>query len=146
MAGAAEFSGIDRMAAMLAAWTLPRDVDRTTIDAIAKGQRAACDALGASIVGGNLSTGDSVSLTTTALGAVTRPISRKGAKNGEILVVAGAVGEAALGLSSLMRGREEGEAARLVRAWRRPAVLSDASRSLARIASAMIDVSDGLAQ
>lgn len=135
-----------RPLAMLVGWTLPHGVERETIEGIARGQRDACDVLGASIVGGNISSAEELSLTTTALGATVRPIARKGAKIGEKLVVAGAVGEAALGLSWLMRGRDAEEAPRLVSAWRRPSVRLRASRDLTSIATAMIDVSDGLAQ
>jgi thiamine-monophosphate kinase len=135
-----------RPVAMLCAWTLPREVERTTIDAIAKGQRAACDALGASIVGGNLSSAEELSLTTTAVGATARPVARSGARVGDRLVIAGVVGEAALGLAWLTRGRDEAGASRLVERWRNPRILLAASRALSAVATAMIDVSDGLAQ
>jgi thiamine-monophosphate kinase len=135
-----------RPIAMLVAWTLPRDAERTIIDAIAEGQRVASHALGASIVGGNISSAEELSLTTTAIGASARPVLRSGARVGDRLVIAGVVGEAALGLSWLMRGRDESGAARLVDRWRNPRILLAESRSLAAVATAMIDVSDGLAQ
>ena len=135
-----------RPVAMLCAWTLPRGVERTTLDALAKGQRAACDALGASIVGGNLASAEELSLTTTALGATPRPVLRSGARVGDRLVIAGVVGEAALGLAWLMRGRDEEGASRLVERWRNPRILLAEARALSAVATAMIDVSDGLAQ
>jgi thiamine-monophosphate kinase len=136
--------------AALAAWTIPDGLDEAAIDAIARGQRAACERLRCPIVGGNLARGPVLSIATTAVGFV-RPgreaIGRSGAHPGDRLMAVGALGEAALGLAALQAGRgDELAAARFVLAWRRPPVHLDASVSLARHASAMVDVSDGLAQ
>ncbi|GAC1355633.1 MAG: thiamine-phosphate kinase [Polyangiales bacterium] len=135
-----------RPIAALAGWTLPEGFDDEAIESIARGQRAACTALGMALVGGNLASAQELTLSTTALGAVDEPVRRDGARPGDRLVVCGAVGEAALGLAWLMRGREAASASALVTAWRRPPVRVEASRALAAIATAMIDVSDGLAQ
>jgi thiamine-monophosphate kinase len=136
--------------AALAAWTLPEGVDETTIDAIAEGQRAACAALSCPLIGGNLARGPVLSIATTALGRVppgARAIGRGGAQVGDRLVVAGAVGEAALGLAALLGGLgEDASAARFVAAWRRPPVRLREASVLAPLARAMVDVSDGLAQ
>lgn len=132
----------------VAAWTVPGDVSEDELDAIARGQRAAADALGMAIVGGNLSRGPCLSLTTTVLGAtVSRDgpvgaVARSGGRVGDRLGVAGVVGEAALGLVALQRGRPD-DAPRAVAAFRRPQVLSFVSLAGAHAA---IDVSDGLAQ
>jgi len=58
----------------------------------------------------------------------------------------GAFGEAALGFAWLSRGRPAEHAPGLAGAWRRPRVLTAQAKALAGVASAMIDVSDGLAQ
>ncbi len=134
-----------RPVAALVGWTLPPNVEEETIDAIALGQRQAAGELGISIVGGNISTAEVLSLSTTALGATTRPVGRRGARPGDRLVLVGALGEAALGLSWLMRGLPERLAARMIEAWRRPRVLAEAGLSLGAVANAMIDISDGLA-
>lgn len=129
----------------VAAWTIPASLREEDIDAIARGQRAAADALGLAIVGGNLSSGPVLSITTTVLGAAAAPVGRAGARAGDRLLLAGAVGEAALGLAALSQGRPE-VAPRAVSAFRRPPVLREASTHLARVAHAAVDVSDGLAQ
>jgi len=129
----------------VAAWTIPAEFAENDIDALARGQRAAADALGLVIVGGNLSRGPSLSITTTVLGALgvaARPIPRSGARAGDRLAIAGAVGEAALGLRALELGRAD-EAPRAVAAFRRPPV--QVGVHLER-ALAALDVSDGLAQ
>jgi len=131
-----------RPLAAIVGWTLPREVDEEGIDAIAQGQRLAADALNMSVVGGNLSSGP-LSLTTTVLGAATSPVSRRGARPGDRLVVAGAVGEAALGRHLLERNELD---ERFVAAFRRPQILRSEALALATVAHAMIDVSDGLCQ
>lgn len=132
--------GVPRAA--VAAWTIPDELDDDTLAEIATGQRDAAALLGLSIVGGNISSAPFLSITTTVLGEVARPIPRGGARPGQRVVLVGIVGEAALGIAALGVGREIAAA----RAYRRPPVLREESRALARMASAMIDVSDGLAQ
>jgi thiamine-monophosphate kinase len=134
-----------RPTAAVAAWTLPDDLEDEAVAAIARGQKAAADALGMTIVGGNLASAPILSITTTACGTTPRPIGRSGARPGDALILRGAVGEAALGIAALRAGRAE-VAERGVSAYRRPRVLLAEARELATVATAMIDVSDGLAQ
>ncbi len=128
---------------VVAAWTLPPWLDDEGVRAIARGQRQACEALDAKVVGGNLASGPVLSLTTTVLGRAAAPVRREGARVGDKVVVIGALGEAALGRAAIERGDEEH---RCIRAWRRPPVLRREALTLAKTATAMIDVSDGLAQ
>lgn len=135
-----------RPIAALVAWTIPSAFEGDVAEAIARGQRRAGDALGLSVIGGNIANAEALSLTTTALGGVTKPITRRGARPGDRVVAIGAFGEAALGFNWLSRGRSPDEAPRLVDAWRRPRILAAQARALGAVATAMIDVSDGLAQ
>jgi thiamine-monophosphate kinase len=130
--------------AALAAWTLPEAIDEPTIVAIARGQREAGDRLGLPIVGGNLSNGAVLSITTTVVGRAAVPIERRGARAGDRVILVGPVGHAAVGLVALLAGKPE-FAPTAVAAWRRPPVHLAALGALAE-AHAMIDVSDGLAQ
>jgi thiamine-monophosphate kinase len=131
----------------LVGWTMPEALRDDQIEEIALGQRDACEELGMALLGGNLSSGPVLSLTTTAVGVVATPVLRSGARLGDVLVLLGPVGEAALGLRCLRAGRSTDPAcAPAVRSFRAPPVLSAGSAALARIAHAMIDVSDGLAQ
>jgi thiamine-monophosphate kinase len=70
---------------------------------------------GVNLVGGNLSsTGLTIVLDVTLLGEVARPLLRSGACPGDIVVVTGALGAAAMGVSLLSRGArldEDGELA-----------------------------------
>jgi thiamine-monophosphate kinase len=132
---------------LLAALVLPHDVSDDDLRALAVGQRAACDALGTAIVGGNLSRGGEISITTTALGAAPAPLRRDGARPGDTLALAGPVGLAAAGLALLERGLslQGAAAARAIQAFRRPVARIAAGLCARDGARAAIDISDGLA-
>lgn len=96
------------------------------------------------IVGGDLTRGERWSLTMTALGAAARPVGRAGGRPGDRVYVTGRLGGPAAALAALARGAPPDPA------WRdrlaRPIPRLDEARWLARHgATAMIDISDGLA-
>ena len=134
-----------RPVSAVAALTLPEGTSEEDVEAIARGQRAAADALGIAIAGGNIARGPVLSITTSAVGAAKNPIGRGGAKVGDRLIAAGLVGASALGLHALREGSAD-FAPEAVAAFRRPQVLRQQAHGLAQVARAMIDVSDGLAQ
>lgn len=133
---------------LLAALVLPSDVSDADLADLASGQRAAADALGTAIVGGNLARGSELSITTTALGAAPQPLTRGGALPGDALWAAGPIGLAAAGLAFLLAGRAavSVDAKAAVQCWRRPEAQIVAGLAARGWAHAAIDVSDGLAQ
>lgn len=79
----------------------------------------------------------------TAIGRVTvTPPSRIGAAPGDVLYVAGTIGDAGLGLEIALGKRTGADA--LLEAYRRPMPLLDSGQALAGHVTAMMDVSDGL--
>lgn len=128
---------------LLASLVLPAEISDADLTALVSGQRAACDELGAPIVGGNLARGGELSITTTALGAAPAPLRRDGARAGDELALAGPVGLAAAGLRLLLAGGAPEGPATL--AFRRPRARIEAGLRARGKASAAIDVSDGLA-
>lgn len=139
---------------LLAALVLPESVSDDELAAIARGQREAADVLGAAIVGGNLSRGGELSITTTALGAAPAPLRRGGARPGDALAAAGPLGLAAAGLRLLDRSPpapsatpevDEGAVERAILAFRRPLARIEAGLRARAAAGAAVDVSDGLA-
>jgi thiamine-monophosphate kinase len=108
---------------------------------IGRGLAACARAFGVALVGGNVSRARDLSLTVTAIGAARagRLITRAGARPGDALLVSGTLGDAALGLGP-------GAAPALRRRQRRPSPRVELGRALAGIASAGLDVSDGLVQ
>jgi thiamine-monophosphate kinase len=115
---------------------------------LSRGQRAAAQSVGSAIIGGNLARGAELSVTTTVVGHVNRPLLRSGARVGDELWLCGGVGLAAAGLRLLqggvLRGSSAAERAAL-RAFRRPRAQLVCGLRLARAAHAAIDISDGLA-
>ncbi len=130
----------------LSALSLPADFDDEDLDALTRGQHAAAVRLGTSIVGGNLTRGEVVTVATSLLGTAERPMLRRGARAGDGIWIAGRVGLAAAGLLALERGivDEAFEAAR--DAWLRPWARIAEGRHAAKRAHALVAVSDGLAQ
>jgi thiamine-monophosphate kinase len=130
----------------LCALVLPDVVDDRMLELLASGQREAAEAVGAPVVGGNLSRGPALSISTTFLGRCERAVERRGAVAGDGIWLAGSVGLASAGLLALKSGAKAPAIDAAVAAWRRPRALVTEGRSMARLAHAAIDVSDGLAR
>ena len=107
---------------------------------MAAGMAALARRHGIALAGGNVTQAAQWSITITALGEAKTPLSRRGGKAGDALVVCGELGSAALGLMELKRGKR----AAMGRAQLRPAPLVEAGQAAVGLASAAIDVSDGL--
>jgi thiamine-monophosphate kinase len=129
----------------LSALSLTLSITDDELEELAAGQRQAADAVGARVVGGNLSKGDVVTVTTTLLGKITRALTRSGAVAGDGVWVAGDLGLAAAGLAALERGATGSPVDAAVEAWRRPRPRVTEGRAMSLSAHAAIDVSDGLA-
>jgi thiamine-monophosphate kinase len=114
--------------------------------AFAQGLAEACAHFGIPLLGGDtvvMPDGAPKTFGLTAIGRTTGPVpSRSGAHPGDGLYVAGVIGDAGLGLS-IARGDREGPNA-LLAAYRRPLPLLETGRMLVPVATAMMDVSDGL--
>jgi thiamine-monophosphate kinase len=135
--------------AAVASLHVPRDFPVAALRQVARGQAQAARLLGCPLVGGNVSRGPLLSITTTVLGSVTRPLLRSGAKVGDELWLIGDVGLARAGLLLHQQRlrvptRLRAVAARARAAWARPDARIAAGRKLAGRARAVIDVSDGL--
>lgn len=135
------------VAALLALSARP-DLPATELRGIVAGVRDRARASGAALAGGNLTAGPVLSLTVALLGEVVgRAVGRGGGRPGDRLFVTGTLGGAALGLRLLMRRSDvRGRRAGAIRCWQRPVARLRAGAMLARrdLASAMIDISDGL--
>lgn len=96
------------------------------------------------LVGGNISRGNQLSLTWTVIGSVPTGayVTRTGASAGEDIYVSGWPGRAGLALSKLMSGQQAG--AHLAKHYLAPEPRLLLGQHLRDLASAMIDVSDGV--
>lgn len=134
-----------RPTALLVGMAAPPDLPVEWVLAMADGLRDESDLVGASVVGGDTVRGDCVVLAVTALGDLQgrAPVTRSGARPGDVVAVCGRLGWAEAGLAVLSRGFRSPRV--LVEAHRRPEVVYDAGPEAAELgATALVDVSDGL--
>jgi thiamine-monophosphate kinase len=152
-----------RPTALLVALAVPRDLRLSFVEQLAEGFREACAALapGCAVVGGDLTVSDVLTVAVTALGDLEgRPaVTRAGARPGDAVAIAGELGHAARGLAVLFGRFRDGDTPVPVDATR----LGDGERAALAAqlrpsppiglgpvaalagATAMMDVSDGLA-
>lgn len=117
---------------------------RNSLTAIADGVARATAGARAPIVGGDVSTGDRLSLGVTVLGHAARPLTRSGARAGDTLYVTGRLGGPAAALAAWERGAAP-HAADRARFAHPEARIAAGEWLAARGATAAIDISDGLA-
>jgi thiamine-monophosphate kinase len=125
--------------AALLALDVPPAMPVRALTAFVRGFAADARRHGAALVGGNVSRGARFGATVTLLGTLPGPaVTRDGARPGDTIFVTGRLGAAAFAVRALRAGR----AGRLPL----PPVRLRAGVRLASLASAMLDVSDGLVQ
>jgi thiamine-monophosphate kinase len=137
--------------ALVVALAVPKETEITWLEQFADGLQAAINhfAPNAEIVGGDLAQSDQIVIAVTAHGDLEgrEAITRTGAKPGDILAVAGTLGQAACGLSLLQSGNEDAIAAYddWVNIQKRPMPPVQSGME-ATNATSMLDISDGLAK
>ncbi|MDN5724925.1 MAG: thiamine-phosphate kinase [Propionibacteriales bacterium] len=127
------------------ALSAPADLPLAWLDEFAGGVRAECATAGVQLVGGDTTAGPVISIAVTALGdlAGRQPVTRGGARPGQVVAMIGRLGWAAAGLRTLSRGFRSPRA--VVDLQRCPQVPYGSGRVAADAgASSMIDISDGL--
>lgn len=127
---------------------MPPKTAKAFLDGLYRGISERARRFGAALVGGNTARSSKIMVSTTLLGEepLDEAVYRSGAKAGEDIYLTGTVGDSALGLKALT-GQEDRRAFRkAVLKHLDPMPRVEAGRALAkkRLASAMIDVSDGL--
>lgn len=136
-----------RPTALLVGLGAPLDLPADWATGLADGLAEECALVGATVVGGDVVRSDAVVVAVTALGDLEGrdPVTRSGARPGDVVAVAGRLGWSAAGLAVLGRGFRSPRV--LADAHRVPAPPYAAGRAAAEAgATAMIDVSDGLVQ
>lgn len=129
---------------ILLALTLPK-ADPDFLAALAEGIFALCDASNVALIGGDTTRGETLSLTVTALGWIPegQAIKRNGAQIGDLIVVSNTLGDAAYALQHLHDSQLNPT---LKSRLDRPTPRLALGTALRGHASAMLDISDGLAQ
>jgi len=111
-------------------------------------QEASCEA-GVALVGGDISEAREILISVTVTGEAGLFVPRSGARPGDLVFVSGTLGDAAAGLRLLEKGARPGKdraVGPLLKAFLDPEPRLELGSLLARrrLASAMIDISDGL--
>jgi len=124
---------------------IPPETEVAFVQALYKGMMEQARQFGCSLIGGDTSRGKELMISLTLLGEAEedRVVYRSGAKKGDNIFVTGTLGDAALGLKQLKNGVKEGD---LVLRHLDPIPRVKTGEEIAReaLASAMIDISDGL--
>ena len=123
---------------------LPPDLEVAWVTDLAAGFAEEAALVGASVIGGDITSSTQIVVAVSVLGAVAQaPVLRSGARPGDTLALTGRQGWAAGGLAVLGRGFRSPRL--LVDAYRRPEPPYAAGPEAAAAgATSMIDVSDGL--
>jgi thiamine-monophosphate kinase len=129
--------------------TAPADLPVEWARGFADGLAGECTRAGAAVVGGDVSQAREIVITATAVGLLAgEPVLRSGARPGDVIALAGAIGHSAAGLALLQAGVDvtaDPVLSELVQAHRAPRPPYPAGPIAARGgATAMIDTSDGL--
>jgi thiamine-monophosphate kinase len=138
--------------ALLFGLAIPGTLAAAWVLDVAKGMAAECQRAGAFIAGGDVTSSEQIMLAITALGNLggREPVTRSGARPGDVVAISGPVGRSAAGLAVLRAsGAPDAswstELRAMVTAHRRPRPDYRAGPAAAVAgATAMIDVSDGL--
>ena len=136
---------------LVVALVVPKDTKISWLEDFADGLQAGLDELspGASIVGGDLASGEQLVVSVTVHGSLEglKPVLRSGAKAGDLVAVCGPLGKAACGLALLQFGKED-----LIRSYDdwvnaqlrpKPPIGQGVVANQAG-ATSMLDISDGL--
>ncbi|MFT4156616.1 MAG: thiamine-phosphate kinase [Microbacterium sp.] len=152
-----------RPTALLVALAVPRDLRLSFVEQLADGFREACASLapGCAVVGGDLTVTDVLTVAVTALGDLEgrAAVTRSGARPGDVIAVAGELGQAAWGLGVLFGRFRDGdtpipvndgmlthdESAAVAAQLRPEPPIGLGPVAAAAGATAMMDISDGLA-
>jgi thiamine-monophosphate kinase len=147
-AAAANLSDINAMGGtatgMVLGLGVPGDLPMAWVDELARGVADEVALTGTSVVGGDVTSAESIVVSVTVLGTCSDPpVRRSGARPGDVVAVCGRLGWSAAGYHVLARGFRSPRA--VVEAHRRPRPPYAAGPQAAALgATAMIDLSDGL--
>ncbi len=128
---------------VVAAVVVPRHTDESELVDVMRGVGAAATSVGATVLGGDLTSGTQWAVIVTVFGRAVHPMSRRGARAGDDIWVTGTLGGARAALQAWTAGIEPDASARSAFVHPVPRVAAGAWLA-AHGATAMMDLSDGL--
>jgi thiamine-monophosphate kinase len=131
--------------AFLVSLAVPTETEMASVQALYKGMMEQAHLYGCSLIGGDTSKGKEWMISITLIGEIEERncVYRSGAKPGDLIFVTGTLGDAALGLQQIRQGKKDGG---LVHKHLAPVPRVKEGQASAQqgLATAMIDISDGL--
>ena len=128
---------------------IPAQTEASLVDELAAGIEACASTYNTAVVGGDLTKSNELILTGTCLGFTNNPIRRSGAKVGDLICVTGSLGNAALALQvikdKLTVSKRIEEEVKKALFQPQPRIHEGLEIANSGVATAMIDISDGLA-
>jgi thiamine-monophosphate kinase len=124
---------------------LKDDTEVEFVDGLYKGIYAVADKYGFEIIGGNFTHGRQIVIDVAMVGETQKPVLRSGARAGDLICVTGDLGKSKAGLELFRHFGDGAKRFNAVKAHLEPKCRLEESMIVAKFASAMIDVSDGLA-
>ncbi len=133
----------------LVGMAIPGDLKENWLREFMAGFRSAAREARVALIGGDLSQAGKIMISVTVTGEAKSPVTRSGARAGDWVFVSGTLGDAARGFRLLEKGGLQGKGRGvrpLIKAFLDPVPRLELGSLLARrkLASAMIDISDGL--
>jgi len=125
---------------------LPQDRAAKFLDGFYKGARAIAQSCGCDIVGGDLSSSpNEIFIDVACYGETDHPISRSGAKPGDLVAVSGTLGGSSAGFKSLSGGYDTSDSLKQKHLRPQPRFDLVGTPEFAVACTSLIDISDGLA-
>ena len=115
------------------------------VDGLYKGIYSVADKYGFEIIGGNFTHGKQIVIDVAMVGEAKKPVLRSGANAGDLICVTGDLGKSKAGLELFRHFGDGAKRFDAVKAHLEPKCRLKESMIISKFASAMIDVSDGLA-
>ncbi|NJE48844.1 thiamine-phosphate kinase [Thermococcus sp. 9N3] len=127
---------------------IPGDLDSDYLEGIARGIGEALNFYGLPVLSADTNEADDLIIDGISLGLAERPLTRSGARPGELLCVTGDLGRALAGYLVWKNGLEVSDAVRkvLYEKFLEPRARVEEGIALSKVASSAIDISDGLAK
>lgn len=131
---------------ILVSISLPKNIDKVFIQELYKGINHICEQNNAIVAGGDVTGGEKISITITAIGSYSDKFAKRStAKEGDVIIVTGNHGSSKAGFELLEKGQNKPE--KFIKAHTMPkAKLKEGQTIIKQCKSpAMMDTSDGLA-
>ncbi len=130
---------------ILMALSLKKGFKEVFFEDLIKGVKNAIDEYNLKLIGGDISNSKTVSITVSVIGvSKNKPVLRSGANIGDYIYLTGYTGLASAGLIVLKKKLKFKECEVFINAYKKPSVKVKLGETLQKIASSMIDISDGL--